>query len=247
MPKLLIDRGNTRLKWQLVDGLTLLDKGAIQNNESVDQAFLDYQIAGLDDIWVSNVTSDHFESDLLVWSKKRGLGTDKVHFVKSNQQAYGVINAYEEPERLGVDRWLAMIAARELFSGLLCVVDCGTACTLDVIDSSGQHQGGYIVPGLSMMSKSLLSNTEKIKIDQPISENFLGKNTSEAVSLGIQKSLLGFIQQAVNDLVEQYREPVSLVITGGDGAVISKGLSMESVFIPELIFKGLNRYAGIEE
>jgi len=247
MSKLLIDRGNTRLKWQLVDGLTILDKGSIRNNDSFDAALSGYQIADLDGIWVSNVTSDHFESDLLAWSKKRELGVKKVHFVKSNQQAYGVINAYQQPERLGVDRWLAMIAARELFPGLLCVVDCGTACTLDVIDSSGQHQGGYIVPGLSMMSESLLSNTEKIKIDQPISEVFLGKNTSEAVSLGIRKSLLGFIQQAVNDLVEQYREPVSLVITGGDGALISKGLSMESIFIPELIFKGLSRYAGIKE
>ena len=86
----------------------------------------------------------------------------------AHTQAYyqGLTVAYQDERRLGVDRWLAMLAARQAAAGQgVCVVDCGSALTLDVVDHEGRHLGGYIVPGLAMMESALLNNTGPNQVD----------------------------------------------------------------------------------
>ena len=102
-----------------------------------------------------------------------------------SRQAGGVMNAYDDIDQLGVDRWLTIIAAWNRYRSAVCIVDCGTALTLDVVSASGQHAGGFIVPGLTLMGDVLNRQTQQINasLDQKLSLE-LGRNTRECISNG---------------------------------------------------------------
>lgn len=158
-------------------------------------------------------------------------------FARSSAHHAGVINAYAEPARLGVDRWLALIALRARAMDV-CVVDCGTAITLDVLRADGQHQGGYILPGLSMMAGVLLHETRRVRFDpDAIAEGLaLGRNTGEAVKHGALAAVVALIEKIVAE------RPCVLVLTGGDAARVSASLVCPHELQPELLLHGLQRY-----
>jgi type III pantothenate kinase len=146
-------------------------------------------------------------------------------------------NAYREmPQRLGVDRWLAVMAAANP-ERTVCVVDCGTAYTLDVVQADGQHLGGYILPGLSMMAQSLATKTAKIVIDAAYAQQTcLGISTTEAVTQGALAALAALTEK----VSQQYDADV--VITGGDGALLKQVLSAPCHYDADLLLRGLQRY-----
>lgn len=159
-------------------------------------------------------------------------------FARSSAQHAGVTNAYDrDPARLGVDRWLAMIALRELAADV-CVVDCGTAITIDVLQADGRHLGGYILPGLSMMADSLLRETRRVRFDPAgiVEGVSLGRNTGEAVRHGALASVVALIESVVRG------RHLRLVLTGGDAARVAAGLSCPHELEPELLLHGLQRY-----
>lgn len=164
-------------------------------------------------------------------------------YAHSTMQHGGVINAYgNDSATLGVDRWLGLLAAREM-SGDVCVVDCGTAVTLDVLRSDGQHLGGYILPGLAMMSGALLRETARVRFNAEGSVALaLGRSTSEGVKNGAMAAIVSLIERVT---AEQHAR---LVLTGGDAGSISPLLRIQHAVEPELLLYGLQRYfadAGI--
>lgn len=164
-------------------------------------------------------------------------------FARSSAQHAGVINAYVDPSRLGVDRWLALIALSARAQDV-CVVDCGTAITVDVLRADGCHLGGYILPGLSMMAGVLLHETRRVRFDpDAIIEGLaLGRNTGEAVKHGALAAVVALIEKTVAE------HPCALVLTGGDAARVSASLACPHELQPELLLYGLQRYfadAGI--
>lgn len=164
-------------------------------------------------------------------------------YAHSTLQHVGVINAYGEgAASLGVDRWLCLLAAREM-SGDICVVDCGTAITLDVLRQDGVHLGGYILPGLGLMSDALARETDRVRFTVSASRALaLGRNTSEAVMNGAMLAVVAMIERV---LVEHRAH---LVLTGGDAAEVSRLVSAPHIVEPELLLHGLQRYfadAGI--
>lgn len=157
-------------------------------------------------------------------------------FARTQARAAGVTNSYQEPARMGVDRWLVMLAAYSKARGRCCVVDCGSAITVDYIEADGRHQGGYIIPGLRLMQRGLLANTAEIIVDQD-PEAFTiepGQHTSAAVVHGINYAFQALAEKIVAELGETDR----LYVTGGDGALFQH-LCGRGEFVPELVLDGL--------
>ncbi|MGZ5050875.1 MAG: type III pantothenate kinase [Methylobacter sp.] len=233
---LLIDIGNSRLKWaattagQIIPGQPLL-------NESVTRDELIRLWGGKirpRRIAVSCVGARRLLE--LVQSVARELWLDiDIVVVKSQAQSFGVINAYRQPEKLGVDRWLALVAAWQQFRGPACIVDCGTAITVDLIDAGGRHLGGLISPGLTLMKESLGQRTEALPRAVAQHDIGLADHTEAAIYSGTLMAAVGLIKH----VLAQQPHSVQLVLTGGDAESIAPQLGIVSTVIPDLVLRGL--------
>ena len=237
MLQLYIDRGNTALKWQLLSNSTLVDEGVFSNGVPLHEGLSGLAKEPLSNIYVSSVAADVFCQQLTVWAKAQAQPAPV--FVESTREACGVINAYKEAGQLGVDRWLAMIAARSAYSGMLCVVDSGTALTMDFMLEDGEHLGGFIVPGAALMQRSLLNNTQKIHLVDKLNGKGLGTNTSEAVILGIEQMLHVFVREKLVEIEGKHNKKATLILTGGHAKDLAKGLTNEFYLEKDLVLQGL--------
>jgi len=235
---LFIDRGNTATKWQVVEGSNLLTEGVGNNSDPIDTVFSDVEKKHLSAIVVSSVGSGEFQCALSEWAEKHGY--PRPSFIESSSESCGVTNVYDKPKTLGVDRWLAIIAAHNKYDGLLCVVDSGTAMTMDFVLGSGEHLGGYIVPGSKLMRQSLLLNTEKIHVSDVLVKECLGVNTAEAVVFGIEQMLLAFIEAKIVEISKKHQQNVTLVLTGGHADQLAEGLVSPVNLEKDLVLQGLN-------
>ena len=145
--------------------------------------------------------------------------------------------AYQQVSNLGIDRWLVLIAAYSLWPQQPCIiVDAGTATTIDVLDGSGQHLGGWILPGLDLMTQSLTQNTQRVFDDENICfSNELGVNTPNGLKNGALVATIGAIEQAKLHLPANPR----IIFAGGYGMLLQQHLS-SSDFDSLLVMKGLN-------
>ena len=237
MMMLIIDRGNTALKWQVLKSGVVHEQGQALNKMPLTEVLHPLIEVRFTSIYVSNVGPIDFCKQLSEWAGKHNQPPPV--FVESVRTAHGVTNAYDRPEQLGVDRWLAMIAANKTYPGPLCVVDIGTALTMDFLDGDGLHLGGFIVPGVELMKSSLLGRTEKIALQERAANNQLGKNTSEAVFLGIEQMLQAFIEQKMAQMQVEYQQAISLILTGGYANTLAVGLSIPHQVHNELVLDGL--------
>ena len=163
---LLLDAGNSRLKWTWVRRGRLQRGGAVAYTprRQFDSRLrrLLRQASGAGRVLVCSVAGA--DIDRCIRRAARAAQLPAPQFARSVRRAAGVTNAYAEPWRLGVDRWVAMIGARQLFPGeALCLVSVGTALTLDLLAASGRHHGGAIVPGPALMVQTLLERTAGIR------------------------------------------------------------------------------------
>lgn len=160
-------------------------------------------------------------------------------FARSEAHCAGVSNGYQLPERLGVDRWLALLAAyhrQDRQQRSCAVVDCGSAITLDLLQADGQHLGGYIVPGLRMVSEALSSRTRLIKVNElPLDAPSPGRATDQAIGHGLLRMLQGLLNGLETYLGNDHR----LYFTGGDGERLLQSLKLPGSYHPDLVLDGL--------
>jgi len=236
-----VDAGNTALKWRLSNA----EKGIVARGRSVygdDQLFCNVakQFPAINMVRLSSVAKP--ELDAFIASYVLQLWGIPVVVAKTKSSFAGLTVAYKNANRLGVDRWLAMLAARDIAEGAVCIVDCGSAITVDMVDAGGLHQGGYIVPGLAMQRKTLLNSTGQIRIEHEVEQASVswGRNTEEAISFGVLQMAVSFID-AIVDRFAEGRESVALFLTGGDAAVLRPLLKSGERFYehPELVMDGL--------
>ena len=243
--KLLMDIGNSRLKW------TVENKGCLRRVESLDYRQDDF-LSKLTQQWqagvsptqiaIASVSGKPILNTLTDFCKN--LWPDVVPIVPiSSACAFGVTSAYQAPEKLGVDRWLALIAAHRHYVGDICVIDCGTAITVDALQSDGKHLGGLICPGLIMMKKSLASNTADLSFNAQTGQTGLAAETSAAIANGVLTAVLGLINQVMQGFNNHYQ----LVLTGGDAEIVAQSLAMPSILDRELVLKGLSIYCAGEQ
>jgi len=236
-----VDAGNTALKWRLSDA----KQGVVGRGRSVygdAKLFFDVakQFPAISMVRFSSVAKPEVEASIAARVLK--LWNIPIVAAKTKSSFAGLTIAYEDENRLGVDRWLAMLAARNVAEGAICVVDCGSAITVDMVNAEGLHQGGYIVPGLAMQRKALLNSTGQIRIDQDVGNTSVnwGRNTEEAVSFGVLQMAVSFID-AIVDRLQGGSKPVALFLTGGDASVLRQRLKNGEQFCecPELVMDGL--------
>ena len=161
----------------------------------------------------------------------------------------GLSCAYEQVNNLGIDRWLALIAGFTLHPNQACiVVDAGTATTIDVLTSEGQHLGGWILPGLDLMTSSLTQNTQRVFDDEKTPfENQLGKNTPNGLKNGALVATIGAVEQAKLHLgVQNSTKTVQIVFAGGYGALLQQQFE-GSIFDSLLVMKGLNFWRDLSK
>lgn len=161
-------------------------------------------------------------------------------FIHSPAKACGVENAYKIPGHLGTDRWAALVAARHTYKMPVCIVDCGTAITIDVLDEAGYHQGGLIFPGLNLMQTALLDRTG-IKLEETGAGNTLlfARSTADALNGGGLYAVVAAVDRMVADVNSEMKAGLVNIITGGDADTLLPLLSGSYDFCPDLVLDGL--------
>ncbi len=235
--KLLIDSGNTRLKWATLDEQGVLISHAMLNGLLSRQPLFDAWVALPRPQYLAIACVSATPLLALIDTVVEDLWPNlSIISVKSESQAYGVYNAYQQPEKLGVDRWLALIAAHHYYPGAACIVDCGTAVTVDLIDAAGKHQGGLISPGLTLMKKSLAAGTAKLSFDETSYERGPANFTEAAIYNGTLLAVVGLIEH----ILSQQVQPISLILTGGDAELVAAHLSTNALIDIDLVLRGLS-------
>lgn len=240
MVSLDLDIGNSRAKWRVTE----LDLGgafpsaAILNPEDYPQIWQNLK-PGL--IRLSSVLSEPATRAAITALQSRF--SCELHSAYSSAVAAGVVNGYATPERLGVDRWLALLAARQKQSGDVVVVDAGTAITVDLLNSAGEHLGGFIFPGIVRQVASLADGTGRIALQASKLNPQLdaGKSTQDAVAAAISAALYGLICCA-----EQQLPSAHWCLTGGDASwvqTICAKLGLTVTLFPNLVLDGLTSSA----
>lgn len=235
--KLWLDLGNTRLKYWLTDESgKVLEHNAKQHLQAPAEV-----LWGLTDrffwfnpsfIGISSVLGDEV-NERVVKTLQR-LETP-FQFAKVNCQ-HELMKSQYDPNQLGVDRWLQMLGVVN-FQQKLCVIGCGTALTIDLIDK-GEHLGGYIFPNLYLQRNALLAGTRQISIHDGLFDSLdTGKTTKDAVNRGILLSVVG----AIGQIIKQNPD-FEIVMTGGDAVTLSPFLDKQPTILQDLLLIGLQRF-----
>jgi type III pantothenate kinase len=157
--------------------------------------------------------------------------------VSAKAEQCGVRNGYAQPQRLGSDRWAALIAAWHDVRGACLVVNCGTATTVDALSIEGEFLGGLILPGLDMMLRSLATGTAQLDETQGSLKDF-PLNTADAIYSGAISATLGAIERQF--LLLRSREVrARCVLSGGASAKVMLHLSMQFDHVDNLVLRGL--------
>jgi type III pantothenate kinase len=244
--KLLVDIGNNRIKYMQQDIHGLSDYyGDFYEKTDLAGALdrLWYKLPIPDQIWVSNVAGCEVADQLVRWVDKKW--HIKPEFAVVTKSALGVINAYTEVTRLGIDRWLAIISAWNKYRVAACIVDCGTAVTIDGLNHDGRHLGGLIIPGVAMMQQSLSESTAAIPYIRNLKTTTgLACNTEQAVVTGCTIAIVALIEHVLQDMESKYGGELKCVITGGDSETFMPLLAEKFVYEPHLVLEGLALLAG---
>lgn len=243
--QLLIDFGNTRIKWGL------LENGNLQYGG--DACYQPLAIEELFDNWwgdsptpravvCASVATPEFDQRLDQWCQQRWQKT--VTRLQPVARQLGVTNAYAEPQSLGSDRWAALIAAHQLSSHHVGVIDCGTAITIDLLRADGTHHGGYIVPGLWTMQQCLLERAEGINSKPSLVDRLdPGDSSASCIGRGALRSVTALLDRVMNDAQQQYDHRLDWLLTGGDAKLVQAHLRQSCRMVPDLVLQGLARVA----
>ena len=237
---LVLDCGNSRLKWGLAGPHGWVTQGNLPNQEIGTLALRDWQnlprperVVGVN--VAGEATRVRVEAQLVRWRVVP-------EWLIAREEAAGVYNRYARPSQLGADRWAALVAARrrvveELFPPACIVVNAGTALTADALDASGVFRGGIIMPGLNMMLQALAANTASLKVapghyhDFPI-------NTADALYSGAMQGMCGAIEQMRRRLGSEEAMP-RVIMSGGAAAEIAPHLTAPVEVVDNLVLEGV--------
>lgn len=232
-----LDSGNSRIKWGVHDGRQWLAQGALPHAEVAALAQLATDWPMPDKVVLANVAGEpaaaRIRAALAAWAPV----FQEVH---ATRQAGGVTNHYRFPEKLGVDRWCALIGARGLVASAAIVVMAGTATTIDTLDAAGNFLGGLILPGSDLMRRALAADTAGLPFadGQPVD---YPRCTDDAIVSGIIEAQAGAIERAWQRL----GDPAAIcLLSGGNGPLLRPFLGVPCREAPNLPLEGLRRIAA---
>lgn len=235
--KLLIDAGNTRIKWALVDGSDWVRSGALPVGQAGELPHLLAGSRDIPEIWASNVAGDEVAHHIRnIAAGQPG----RPHFIAAQETQCGVRNGYSAAAQLGSDRWAALIAAWHLVQRKCLVVNCGTAITIDALSGQGEFLGGLILPGLDLMQSSLVAAADRLKSGQV--EPGQGRyvqfplDTADALFSGAIQAGCGAIQRQ-HGLLHDQDAPV--ILSGGAAETLHGHLNLPLRVVDNLVLQGL--------
>jgi type III pantothenate kinase len=249
--KLLLDIGNSRIKWAYDTGDQLQQSGeTLHRGRAIDTvlSFVEQLPRTPTDVFAGNVAGAQIGEALSATFERCHRVT--VRFATTAIKAGGVVNGYTDVSQLGVDRWAAVVGAYTRYQGAVCVVDAGTAVTIDAVDSGGGHLGGVIAPGLHLMRASLDRNTGDIqRFAQRASSDlagadFFGHDTASAVWQGTLTAVVTLIDSCLESLQDHSGAVPTLVLTGGDADGLLSALSVTAEHRPLLVLEGLRELSN---
>ncbi len=267
---ILIDIGNSTLKWALVNNRSSSSKDNAQYIETYGNNSISYRNGDIENVitdlinaWkdlelepskvlISNVGCARLAEELddAIWFEYEV----ETEYLKSSRKYKSLQNCYLKPSQLGVDRWLNLIGAYELSldegsKQAFCVIDCGTAITIDVVNKQHCHIGGFIIPGIELMTNCLLDNTAQIKSNLILSkkldqikthnvkstknsqfiESVLANNTEHGIKGGIYYCVVAYIERILEDLSDMRLGEYKVYLTGGDAHKLYNMLKIDNV------------------
>lgn len=234
---LLIDLGNTRLKGSVLGSGDVV---AIPH-AALDDALTTWlaQVDDAQDAWLASVAADTLTQHVTDMFTRHG---HQVHRVTTHANGFGLRVAYADATRLGVDRWLAMLAARDHDPSPVLVASVGSALTVDGIDADGQHLGGLIAPTPEAMRESLFARAPHLRGGTGEIAWFTA-STEDAVASGPLLAGVALIERAWRTLGERVGATPRLLVAGGGIAPLRPWLPPHD-HVPDLVLRGLARVAA---
>lgn len=244
--KLLLDLGNTRLKWALRDGDATLAHGAAAWNENVAAALSAAwsplpQPAAAFGASVVDATREQLVARSVAAAFMR-----EVAWLRTPAEACGVRNAYAEPQRLGVDRFLAMVAARTGGMAPCVLAGVGTALTLDALAADGRHLGGLIAPGPQLMQQALLGATAQVRPAGAGSVVEAADNTADAVVSGCWLAAAALVERFAARMAPSLGGSPALRLGGGDAETLLPLLATPAQLVHDGVLRGLAAWAAAQ-
>ncbi len=240
---LLLDLGNSSLKWTFVQDDRFDVVGVLSHQYEVLEQQLESvwsNIQAPNAVWVTSVANRSLQKKLTTWIEHHWSISSS--FMRTERKVCGVTCAYQKTEDLGVDRWAAILAAYHYYPQGVCVVDCGTAITLDVVHRDGRHLGGYILPGFESMRQILFSKTAIAVTGNDQSMDEWGDSTASCIALGGRKAVTSLVESSVESLqVAGVCDP-ALVLTGGSVNEIGSLMEIDYEIRDQLVLEGLLMY-----
>jgi type III pantothenate kinase len=236
---LLVDIGNTSLKWAVRASDTLEEMRVVRHHGGlpIDLHAAWDDLAAPEQILVSNVGGEAIGAALAAACLSRWHQPPR--FVQTEPSSHGITVAYARPERLGVDRWLAMVAARRLCLAPVLLVDAGTAVTYDLLLADGRQLGGLILPGIEMMRESLLAGTHIPRGGPEDAVAPWATDTAGAVAAGSVQALAALAERLSDRLMAEAHALPELILTGGDADQLLTAIGRPARHEPNLILQGL--------
>lgn len=247
---LLVDIGNTRVKWATLANGRLSAQQAAEHRAWGAEQWRRWvrSSPGIRGLLVANVAGEATAALLGEAARSADLGLE---FVQPAAELAGMRSAYRVPGQLGVDRWVAMFGAYRQQRGHCCVLDVGTAATVDAVARDGTHLGGYIVPGPRLMVSSLHSGTGELagrseaKFDAE--DSGLADNTRDAIERGCATCVAALADRVVDDVGGQLGETPALWVTGGGAGEVLPLLRTAAKMVPDLVLQGLAELLALRE
>ena len=236
---LLVDSGNSFIKWVWTNDESFLAGGRCLTTavSSLHEKWANSDVPAR--VIVSNVAGESVASEIskavsVLWQLE-------VEHIVSSQNCCGLTNSYHKPGQLGVDRWVAMVAAYRMTQDPVIVIDCGTAVTIDLVNEKGLFVGGVIMPGLMSALRSLKLGTDAVEDIGSINSdaNPASQSTEDGVIAGVLLGLAGGIERVVREQSQLIDKIPTVLISGGDSEKIVPYLTIPVVLQPGLVLEGL--------
>ena len=238
---LLLDVGNTRLKWAWLEHWRVGPAGAIAHDATHRSWQREIEADGHRParIVVSSVAGPAFAAALTLWARDHY--RVEPEFLSARAEQCGVRNSYARPSALGVDRWLGLIGAWRSRAHPTLIVSAGTALTVDALDGSGRHCGGLIVPGVAMMRDARARFEDDLDF-MPATD---GSDAATRADCSL-RLLAALADRSVEECADRVGTAPRVILTGGDAPLLRPLLRHLAELIPDLVLAGLAIVAGEE-
>ena len=246
---LTVDIGNSRIKWASWQADKIIARGVAaytknRPSDNFDELFSEVDVSSKERpsrVLAVCVAEDEMAQALSGWVERHW--KLDVEYLKTVKQYENIINAYDDPDQHGVDRWADVVAGHLSFPGFsVCVISAGTAITFDLINKDGRHLGGYILPSYATMHTALIADTANVEatFSMQFDKNSIPDNTNDAVNQGLHKFIQAGIREICQLAQNKMDKPMKIILTGGFAKTILDYPDMPAMqHKPDLVMQGL--------